>query len=103
MEATAQAISLMKQLAIRLGCQPKNFWPGTRKTTAKSLVIMPRPRKAALVRMGDTMQRHCRATLVLQWFVEVFFTTLVVVPAFLLLLVLSGLAYLKRTPAAKVR
>lgn len=24
-------------IAIRLGCQPKNFWPGTRKTPAKSL------------------------------------------------------------------
>ena len=31
---------LMKQLAIRLGYQPKNFWPGTRKTITKSLVMM---------------------------------------------------------------
>jgi len=30
---------LMKQLAIRLSYQPKSFWPGTRKTIAKSLVI----------------------------------------------------------------
>ena len=30
---------LMKLLAIRLGYQPKNFWPGTRKTIAKSLVM----------------------------------------------------------------
>jgi lambda repressor-like predicted transcriptional regulator len=30
----------MKQLAIRLGYQPKNFWPGTRKTITKSLVMM---------------------------------------------------------------
>src|SRR5450830_1094172 len=45
------AIRLMKLLAIPLGCQrtttkwlvigcqPKNFWPGTRKTSAKSLVM----------------------------------------------------------------
>jgi hypothetical protein len=45
------ATPLVKQLAIPLGCpktatkwlvisnQPKNFWPGTRKTVAKSLVI----------------------------------------------------------------
>lgn len=31
---------LMKPLAIRLGCQPKNSWPGTGKTATKSLVIM---------------------------------------------------------------
>jgi hypothetical protein len=30
---------LVKQLAIPLGNQPKNFWPGTRKTVAKWLVI----------------------------------------------------------------
>jgi hypothetical protein len=30
---------LMKLLAIPLGNQPKNFWPGTRKTVAKWLVI----------------------------------------------------------------
>jgi len=30
---------LMEQLAIRLGYQPKSFWPGTRKTIAKSLVM----------------------------------------------------------------
>jgi hypothetical protein len=33
------AILLIKLLAIPLGCQPKNFWPGTRKTTTKWLVI----------------------------------------------------------------
>src|SRR5450759_5906984 len=33
----------MEQLAIPLGCQPKNFWPGTRKTTTKWLVIMNYP------------------------------------------------------------
>src|SRR5450759_150210 len=45
-------IPLMKQLAIPLGCpktatkwlvigcQPKSYWPGTRKTTAKSLVML---------------------------------------------------------------
>jgi glycerol kinase len=32
-------LQLMKPLAIRLGYQPKNFWPGTRKTIAKSLVM----------------------------------------------------------------
>src|SRR4030067_2454159 len=30
---------LMQLLAIRPSCQPKNFWPGTRKTTAKALVL----------------------------------------------------------------
>jgi len=34
---------LMEQLAIRLGYQPKSFWPGTRKTIAKSLVIPASP------------------------------------------------------------
>src|SRR5450759_2289250 len=29
----------MELLAIPLGFQPKNFWPGTRKTTTKWLVI----------------------------------------------------------------
>jgi 2'-5' RNA ligase len=32
--------TLIKLLAIRLGYQPKNFWPGTRKTIAKSLVMI---------------------------------------------------------------
>src|SRR5450759_3367481 len=32
-------VPLVELLAIRLGCQPKNFWPGTRKTSAKSLVM----------------------------------------------------------------
>ncbi len=36
--ATSEEL-LMEPLAIRLGCQPKNFWPGTRKTPAKSLVM----------------------------------------------------------------
>jgi hypothetical protein len=31
--------STEKLLAIPLGYQPKNFWPGTRKTVAKWLVI----------------------------------------------------------------
>jgi hypothetical protein len=33
------ATRLIKQLAIPLSNQPKNFWPGTRKTVAKWLVI----------------------------------------------------------------
>src|ERR1039457_641309 len=33
------AIPLIKRLAIPLSNQPKNFWPGTRKTVAKWLVI----------------------------------------------------------------
>jgi hypothetical protein len=35
---------LMELLAIPLGCQPKNFWPGTRKTTAKWLVMAGHPK-----------------------------------------------------------
>jgi hypothetical protein len=34
---------LMKPLAIPLGCQPKSFWPGTRKTPAKWLVMAGNP------------------------------------------------------------
>lgn len=33
--------TLMKLPAIRLGCQPKSFWLGTRKTPAKSLITLP--------------------------------------------------------------
>jgi len=35
---------LMKPLAIPLGCQPKSFWPGTRKTPAKWLVMVGHPK-----------------------------------------------------------
>ncbi|OGT00876.1 MAG: hypothetical protein A3K04_09185, partial [Gallionellales bacterium RBG_16_56_9] len=38
-------LSLMKRLAIPLSNQPKSFWPGTRKTVAKWLVM---PRRAVL-------------------------------------------------------
>ena len=34
---------LMKPLAIPLGCQPGSSWPGTRKTTAKRLVMSGHP------------------------------------------------------------
>jgi leucyl/phenylalanyl-tRNA---protein transferase len=34
---------LMEPLAIPLGCQPKSFWPGTRKTTTKCLVMSGHP------------------------------------------------------------
>jgi hypothetical protein len=34
---------LMKPLAIPLGCQPRSSWPGTRKTTAKRLVMSGHP------------------------------------------------------------
>ena len=38
-DATKSGNPLVKQLAIPLSNQPKNFWPGTRKTIAKWLVI----------------------------------------------------------------
>lgn len=56
---------------------------------------MMRPRKGVAYQ-GMVMLRHDHAILVLQWFAVVFFTTLVVVPAFLLL-GLSGLARLVRS------
>ena len=45
--------------------------------------MMPRPRKGALERLGDAMQRHRRFILALQWFIVLFYTALVVVPVFL--------------------
>lgn len=51
--------------------------------TTQTVRFMPRPRKRALARLGDAMQRHRRAILALQWLVLGFYTALVVVPAFL--------------------
>ena len=49
----------------------------------QTIHFVKRPRKAALARLGDAMQRNRRAILSLQWFVVAFYAILVVVPAFL--------------------
>jgi hypothetical protein len=56
------AIPLKKLLAIPLGYQPKNFWPGTRKTVTKWL--------------GISNQKTIPKCLVMMWI----FTTLTNIP-----------------------
>src|SRR3990172_1596585 len=51
--------------------------------TTQAIRFMPRPRKGALARLGDAMQRHRRAILSIQWVIVVFYAALVVLPAFL--------------------
>ena len=53
------------------------------EATTQIIRFMPRPRKGALARLGDAMQRHRRAILALQWSVAVFYAALVVVPVFM--------------------
>src|SRR5450759_83583 len=45
-------------IAIRLGYQPKNFWPGTRKTITKSLVMM----KQLAIRLGYQLKNFWPGT-----------------------------------------
>jgi len=53
----------MKLLAIRLGYQPKNFWPGTRKTIAKSLVMSE---VVGVETPIGFLEAHCKVPLTLE-------------------------------------
>jgi hypothetical protein len=53
-----KAVAKWLVIAIRLGHQPKNFWPGTRKTITKSLVMM----KQLAIRLGYQKALHSHLT-----------------------------------------
>jgi len=50
---------------------------------AQTIHFVKRPRKTALARLGDAMQRNRRAILAIQWVIVAFYVLLVAVPAFL--------------------